>query len=100
MQWMWTWGGECFGYFDHEDLWTHDGKHVGHRKGDEIYSPNGRYLGQIMSTDRLITQVAKNHKKVPAFEKLHDRVRYPYYPHDVGYAIYTGYENFPGPSHF
>lgn len=37
MQWLWTWGGESFGYRDGDNLWTHTGQHVGRFHGDEVF---------------------------------------------------------------
>ncbi|NSW84553.1 MAG: hypothetical protein HPY90_15220 [Syntrophothermus sp.] len=59
-QWLWTWGGRCFGYRDGDDLWTYDGKHVGRFIGDEVYAPDGSYLGEIKD-GRLITNLSKKH---------------------------------------
>ena len=55
MDWMWTWGGESFGYRDGDDLWTHDGKHVGRFFGAEVYARDGTYLGELKNTNRLIS---------------------------------------------
>jgi hypothetical protein len=54
MNWLWTWGGKCFGYPDGDNLWSHDGRHVGSFHDDEIYAADGRYLGKVMGS-RLIT---------------------------------------------
>ena len=54
MQWLWTWGGVCFGYRDGADLWTHDGRHVGRFASGEVYAPDGSYLGELVQDDRLI----------------------------------------------
>lgn len=60
MQWVWTWGGQCFGYRDGDHLWTHDGRHVGRFDGDQVYGRgDGSYLGVVMSNDRLITNTSK-----------------------------------------
>jgi hypothetical protein len=39
MDWLWTWGGTCFGYRDGDDLWTHGGKHVGRFEGEKSLVP-------------------------------------------------------------
>ncbi|MGV1046845.1 4-fold beta flower protein [Limnohabitans sp.] len=43
MKWVWTWGGEFFGYFEGDNLWTYDGKHIGKIQNGLIYDKNGRY---------------------------------------------------------
>jgi hypothetical protein len=65
MQWLWTWGGQCFGYRDGDNLWTHDGYHFGRFHGDEVYGPDGHYLGELKNETRLITNKLKkrNRKK-------------------------------------
>jgi hypothetical protein len=60
VEWLWTWGGQCFGYRDGDDLWTYDGKHIGRFNGSEVYDRRGRYLGEVMKGDRLITNKAKS----------------------------------------
>ena len=67
MNWVWTWGGECFGYFDGDDLWTHDGRHVGRRSEDEIHAPDGHYLGEVRNENRLITNSAKKSRRGYSF---------------------------------
>jgi hypothetical protein len=47
MDWMWTWGGECFGYRDGHSSFTYFGREVGRFHNDEIYGSNGRYLGAV-----------------------------------------------------
>jgi hypothetical protein len=59
MEWLFKWGGECFGYRDNDNLRTHDGRHVGKFHGDEIYGPDGQYLGEITSEPRLISNKSK-----------------------------------------
>lgn len=46
MDWLWTWGGKCFGYRSGDDLRTYDGCHVGRFHGDDVFGPDGRYLGE------------------------------------------------------
>ena len=59
-QWLWTWGGECFGYHEGDELWTYNGRHVGRfDRHEEVYARDGRYLGEVMSNDRLITKTSK-----------------------------------------
>lgn len=59
MDWMWTWGGKCFGYRDGDSLFSYRGQEVGRFHGNEIYGPNGRYLGEVINSNRLITNRAK-----------------------------------------
>jgi hypothetical protein len=47
MDWMWTWGGECFGYQNGHSLFTYFGRKVGRFHNGEIYGSDGRYLGEI-----------------------------------------------------
>jgi hypothetical protein len=99
MQWLWTWGGECFGYRDRDDLWTHDGRHVGQFHGGEVFGPDGRYLGETMGSngDRLITSRGKQGRRVGGFTPSGSRVGYVRYTNYVGYVMYAGYEDFPSP---
>lgn len=100
MKWLWTWGGECFGYLDGDDLWTYDGKHVGRRHGNEIYAPDGRYLGEIMNADRLITNRAKRGCRGPPLGTSGRRSGYARYANYAGHAMYAGYEDFPSLDEF
>jgi hypothetical protein len=98
MKWLWTWGGECFGYLDGDDLWTYHGKHVGRRANrDEIYAPDGRYLGEIMNNERLITNRSKHGWRGSSFGTWGGRGAYARYANYAGYAMYAGYEDFPSP---
>ena len=54
MDWLWTWGGRCFGYRDGDDLWTYDGRHVGRFHDDEVYAPDGQYLGVNRCTPHFV----------------------------------------------
>lgn len=97
MEWVWTWGGESFGYFDGDDLWTHDGRHVGKRQGDEIYGSNGQYLGEVMNENRLITNNSKKPWRGYSFSPYGRRAGYARYANYVGYAMYAGHSDFPHP---
>jgi hypothetical protein len=97
MNWVWTWGGISFGYFEGDDLYTHDGRHVGKRSGDEVYSPQGRYLGEVMNENRLITNEAKKSWAGSAFTPFARRAGYAPYANYAGYAMYAGHEDFPEP---
>jgi hypothetical protein len=100
MNWLWTWGGTCFGYRDGDDLWTYDGEHVGRFKGDEIYGRDGRYLGEIMSENRLITNRAKSNWPGYTFTPYARRGGYAAYANYAGYAMYAGHQDFPDPGDF
>ncbi len=100
MEWVWTWGGKCFGYLDGDDLWTYDGKHVGKRSDDEIYGPDGKYLGEVMSENRLIRSRSKESWRGLSFSPYGRRGAYAKYADYVGYAMYAGYEDFPPPESF
>lgn len=95
MDWLWTWGGRCFGYRDGDDLWTYDGKHVGRFYGDEVYAPDGRYLGEIRSEHRLITKINKQSKRRNTFTAYSRRVGYVKCVDYVGYVMIAGCEDFP-----
>lgn len=97
MEWLWTWGGICFGYRDGDDLWTHDGCHVGRFRADEVYGPDGRYLGEVMSGDRLITRLGKKLWHRRPFTPHGSRLGYIRYLDYLGYLMYAGYEDFPKP---
>lgn len=97
MNWIWTWSGICFGYFDGDDLIAHDGRHVGKKAEDgNIYSPQGRYLGEVMS-DRLLTNLAKKNWPGFAFAPYGPRGGSARYVNYAGYAMYAGFEDFPAP---
>ena len=96
MDWLWTWGGICFGYRDGDDLWTHDGRHVGRFQGDHIFDRNGVYLGEIMNGDRLIRQIGSSTRGY-SFTPYAQRTGYVRYANYVGYVMYVGYEDFPLP---
>ena len=100
MQWLWTWGGTCFGYRDGDDLWTYDGRHVGQFHGDEIYGQDGRYLGELMDGDRLITNRGKSSWRQSSFAPYGRRAAYAGYAGYAGYAMYAGYDDFPAPETF
>ncbi len=59
MDWICTWGGECFGYRNGDSLFAYFGWEVGRVHDDEIYGSDGRYLGEVKSRDRLITHRSK-----------------------------------------
>jgi hypothetical protein len=95
MEWLWTWGGRCFGYRHGDDLWTHDGRHVGRFHRDEVYGPDGRYLGELMNGERLIMCRSKAGWRQGAFSLYSRRVGFAKYVNYVGYVMYAGYQDFP-----
>jgi hypothetical protein len=97
MDWLWTWSGTSFGYRDGDNLWTHDGRHVGRFAGHEVYAPDGAYLGELMGSNRLITCRARLGLRQGGFTPASRRIFHTTYPDYSGYAIDTGYEDFPAP---
>lgn len=100
MQWLWTWGGTCFGYREADDLWTHDGRHVGRFYGEEVYGRDGLYLGELMNGDRLITNMAKRSWRQPPFAPYGRRGAYAPFVSYVGYVMCAGHEDFGAPGSF
>lgn len=98
MEWLWTWGGKCFGYRDEDDLFTYGGKQVGRFYDDEVYGADGRYLGEVRS-GRLITNLAKKSWRKSGFSPRH-RGGYAKYADYAGYATYAGHQDFPLPEAF
>jgi hypothetical protein len=96
VEWLWTWGGACFGYRDDDDLWTREGRHVGQFYGAEVFGPGGRYLGELRGSkdDRLITNLAKKHLRRGSFIPHTSRVGHIRHTDAVGYAMSAGYEDF------
>lgn len=97
MDWLWTWGGKCFGYRDGDDLWTHDGRHVGRFNGDKVFDPSGKYLGELMNENRLIRRKGTRSLRGYNFRPWAKRAAYAKYANYAGYAMYAGYEDFPAP---
>ena len=98
MDWLWTWGGKCFGYRDGDDLFTYRGKQAGRFHGDEVYSTDGRYLGELIS-GRLITNRSKTSWRKAGFGAVL-RGSYAKYADYAGYAMYAGHQDFPTPDEF
>lgn len=98
MNWLWTWGGKCFGYKQDDRLFTHHGIQAGQFHGDEIYGSNGVYLGEIQG-DRLITNQNKKHLKRSGFSPSRVVGSVPFIGY-VGNVMYVGYEDFPAPENF
>jgi hypothetical protein len=88
--WVWTWGGNSFGFIDREALYTWDGRHVGFLVEDGmIFSPaDGRYLGELGDADRLITRVSRlNRRRGPRMQRMNR----------MGRMMRMGYQEFPAP---
>jgi hypothetical protein len=97
MDWLWTWGGICFGYREGDDLWTYDGRHVGRFAGKEVYARTGTYLGELMNDNRLITSRAKTNRMHRSFTPVTNRTACTRCENCTGYPMYSGYEDFPAP---
>jgi len=97
--WLWTWGGKCFGYREDDALFTYYGLQAGQFHGDEVYGADGHYLGEVMNNDRLITHKAKAGWRQSRFTPLRNG-SYARYANYAGYAMYAGYEDFPTPETF
>jgi hypothetical protein len=99
MKHVWTWGGTYIGYIDEERLFAHSGTQAGQLDGDDIYGADGQYLGEVTSDDRLITDLSKRSNTCDAFEPAKVASVLPFINY-VGYAMYDGHEDFPGPETF
>jgi hypothetical protein len=100
MQWLWTWGGECFGYREGDDLWTYSGKHVGCFHGDEVYAPNGWYVGEIKQGNRLVVDRSKSERVKAQFTRPLDRLICPRYHDYPALRLYLNHKDFPSPDTF
>lgn len=98
MEWLWTWGGKCFGYRDGDDLITYQGKHVGRFYQDEVYGTRGQYLGEVMS-GRLITNRSKTSWRQTGFAAI-PRGSHAKYADYAGYAMYAGHQDFASTGDF
>lgn len=99
MDWLWNWGGECFGYREGDSLVTYFGHEVGRFDGEEIFGSDGRYLSEVMSDNRLITSRPKKGWVKGSFGPRRSGA-YARYANYAGYAMYAGYEDFPRPDSF
>lgn len=97
--WIWTWGGVCFGFRQEEWLFTDDGVGVGRFIGDEVYGTNGKYLGELITSGQGQRLIASSYKKKrvvvacsPKIEGACEKPgnRFPLTP-------YCGFEDFPAP---
>ena len=99
MKYVWTWGGKFFGYISNGYLFTQNGKCVGILQGTDIYDRHGKYIGELMNDDRLITYTSKKGFYGPAAPNIIGSACTSYADY-VGYVMYAGYEDFPGPEEF
>ncbi|HEY3644207.1 MAG TPA: hypothetical protein VGM16_02615 [Gammaproteobacteria bacterium] len=99
-QWVWTWSGRFFGYWEGIDLWTHGGQHVGRRDGNDVFGPTGLYLGEVMGNQRLITNNSKAADRGGTFQPSAHRDAQLIRSHDLSLTLYLGYQDFPLPDHF
>jgi sporulation protein YlmC with PRC-barrel domain len=99
MEWLWTWGGESFGYRDAEGLWTHHSRHVGRFLGHEVFGPDGRYLGEVRN-GRLIVNSGKRSRRTSTFSRKLTRIGYVNRVNYVGYVMLVGHEDFPRAENF
>jgi hypothetical protein len=102
--WVWTWGGNSFGYIDEDALYTHDGRHVGYVEpgADDILIfsiADGRYIGQLEDQDRLITKLARsNRHRRPRKARRQRTPRTPRRPRRSR-RVRVGHTDFPLPEH-
>ena len=100
MKWLWTWGGECFGYREGDYLWTYSGKHAGCFHGDEVYASNGWYLGEIKQGNRLVVDRCKSGQLKPQFTRAIDRLACPRHDYYPALILYVSHKDFPSPDSF
>ena len=100
MMWLWTWGGECFGYREGDYLWTYLGKHAGCFHGDEVYASNGWDLGEIKQGNRLVVDRSKSGQLKPQFAQAIDRLTCPRNDHYPALTLYLGHKDFLSPDRF
>jgi hypothetical protein len=100
MEWLWTWGGKCFGYRLGEELWTYDGKHVARFQGTEIYGATGAYIGELRGGKRLIRDRSKSTQRISGFTPQPRRAASDKFADAADYTLYGDYEDFPGPGSF
>lgn len=95
MEWLWTWGGKCFGYKDDNgNLWTYSGYHVGRFEGDFIYGRDGKYLGELIE-GRLISNNCRKNLRSSSFSAYGKVCGYAKFANYVGYVMYSGCQDFP-----
>jgi hypothetical protein len=99
MDWMWTWGGECFGYRNGDSVFGYFGREVGKFHEDEIYGSDGRYLGEVKIRNRIITHRSKG-SWVKSSSTPRTGGSYARVANYAGDARYAGHEDFPAPGSF
>jgi hypothetical protein len=97
MEWLWTWGGTCFGYRDGDQLRTHDGRDVGRFHDDEVNGVDGRYLGELGDKDRLITRQSKLGRRKSPFSPRMARAGRVRRINRIGRIMRIGCGDFPAP---
>ena len=100
MYWLSTWGGECFGYREGDNLRTYTGKHVGCFHDDEVYAPHGWYMGEIRLGNRLVIDRGKSARSKPRFVRCTDRLACLRLDHCQPLTFYLSYKDFPSPETF
>jgi len=96
MKWFWTWRGLSFGYRSGDSLFTYHGDEVARFHGQELYDADGDYLGEVLKGDRLVTRPSKKSWREVPFVATH-ATAFPIVADHPGYAMYTGYTDFPSP---
>lgn len=99
MKHVWTWRGKFFGYISNDCLFTKKGKCVGQLDNDMIYDRNGKYIGEVMNNDRLITCNSKMNWRGQSAPN-YNGASCGSYCNYVGYAMYSGYQDFPSYENF
>jgi hypothetical protein len=97
--WLWTWGGACFGYRRETSLFSHDGLEIGHFIGAEVYGADGAYIGELnIAADgpRLITNVYKKSRTGAIFIPDFDRPQKQPGAREPE-PLFIGHEDFPSP---
>jgi hypothetical protein len=97
--WLWTWGGACFGYRRENSLFTYDGLEVCRFSGTEVYGADGRYIGELSTSEdgpRLITNVYKKSRTCAPFTPDSDRPQKRQEARGCD-SLYVGHEDFPSP---
>ena len=94
--WVWTYGGICFGYRERINLWTYDARHVGRFHGARIHAADGCYLGELWR-GRLIIDQANRSDRQAGFAPEPQRQPQGRYTGFVGPQLPRGLEDFSPP---
>ena len=97
--WVWTWGGESFGYIADDALYTHDGRHVGVVDEEEglIFALDGRYIGEFGDDDRLITRESRLGRRRGARRQRRERRARVQRRARTARVMHKGHRDFPSP---